>query len=76
MTSMTRRDCMLGIAGVAAGSSLTALPARAQQADIPPEGIGQGLRHLSYSDIGGRPDSVQVMYNRGTSTSATCSRTA
>jgi hypothetical protein len=41
--------------------------ARAQTAAdaIPPEGIGNGLRHLSYSDLGGRPDSVQVMPNRG-----------
>jgi hypothetical protein len=41
--------------------------ARAQTAAdaIPPEGIGSGLRHLSYSDLGGRPDSVQVMPNRG-----------
>ncbi len=64
MTTITRRDCMFGIAGVAAGSGLIAPTARAQLADIPPEGIGQGLNHLSYSDIGGRPDSVQVMFNR------------
>ena len=31
---------------------------------MPPGGIGQGIRHLAYSDIGGRPDSVQVMLNR------------
>src|SRR5262249_47965049 len=31
---------------------------------IPPQGIGRGIRHISYSDIGGRPDSVQVMVNR------------
>ncbi len=64
MTTITRRDCMFGIAGVAAGSSLIAPTARAQLAEIPPEGVGQGLNHLSYSDIGGRPDSVQVMFNR------------
>jgi len=31
---------------------------------VPPEGIGRGIRHLARSDIGGRPDSVQVMFNR------------
>ena len=65
MTTMTRRDCMVGIAGLAAGSGLTGGRTWAQQPEIPPEGIGQGIRHLSYSDIGGRPDSVQVMFNRG-----------
>jgi len=34
-------------------------------AEIPPEGIGRGIRHISYSDQGGRPDGVQVMANRG-----------
>jgi hypothetical protein len=31
---------------------------------IPAEGVGRGIRHLAYSDIGGRPDSVQIMLNR------------
>jgi hypothetical protein len=31
---------------------------------VPPNGIGHRIRHLSSSDIGGRPDSVQVMVNR------------
>src|SRR5512143_2381229 len=31
---------------------------------IPPQGIGRRIRHLSYSDQGGRPDGVQVMVNR------------
>jgi hypothetical protein len=31
---------------------------------IPAAGIGHRIRHLSYSDMGGRPDSVQVMLNR------------
>ena len=29
------------------------------------KGIGRRIRHLSYSDQGGRPDGVQVMVNRG-----------
>ena len=37
---------------------------QAGDAEIPPEGIGKGIRHVSYSDLGGRPDSVQVMFNR------------
>ena len=65
MTTMTRRDCMVGVAGLATGSLMTGGRTWAQQPEIPPEGIGQGIRHLSYSDIGGRPDSVQVMFNRG-----------
>ena len=31
---------------------------------IPLSGIGKGIRHISYSDQGGRPDGVQVMVNR------------
>jgi hypothetical protein len=41
-----------------------ATPSSASEPDIPPEGIGKGITHISYSDIGGRPDSVQVMFNR------------
>jgi hypothetical protein len=49
--------------------ALAALPARmdaqsASDAAIPLEGIGRRIRHLSYSDQGGRPDGVQVMVNR------------
>jgi len=33
--------------------------------EVPAAGIGRGIRHLSYSDQGGRPDGVQVMLNRG-----------
>mgnify|MGYP006146339129 CR=1 FL=1 len=28
------------------------------------QGVGRGIRHVSYSDLGGRPDSVQIMMNR------------
>ena len=31
---------------------------------MPPQGIGRRIRHLSYSDLGGKPDSVQIMLNR------------
>jgi len=54
--------------GAAPADSRTAdarTAAVAAAADIPPEGIGLGIRHVSYSDLGGRPDSVQVMPGRG-----------
>src|SRR5688572_2846775 len=35
-----------------------------QERPVPAAGIGHRIRHLSYSDMGGRPDSVQVMLNR------------
>ncbi len=62
--TITRRDCgkgLLGLAAVAAGTG----GARGQATAIPPQGIGHRFRHLGYSDMNGRPDSVQVMRNRG-----------
>src|SRR5258706_7806625 len=62
MTS--RRESLKALA---AFGSLASLPhsAKAQsEADIPPQGIGHRIRHVSYSDQGGRPDAVQVMVNR------------
>ena len=35
-----------------------------REAVVPATGIGRRIRHLSYSDQGGRPDGVQVMVNR------------
>ena len=58
---MTRRDCGKGLLGLACGPGTGG----AQDGTIPPQGIGKRFRHLSYSDLGGRPDSVQVMRNRG-----------
>ena len=58
-----RRTQLKGILGLAAVSVLPAT-AGAQHPPIPPEAIGRCIKHLSYSDIGGRPDSVQVMVNR------------
>ena len=66
MPELSRRQYLkqLGaLAGTAAMSSLSA-PAFAADTEIPPQGIGKGIKHISYSDIGGRPDSVQVMVNR------------
>src|SRR5258708_12739254 len=62
MTS--RRESLKALA---AFGSLASLPhsAKAQsEADIPLQGIGHRIRHVSYSDQGGRPDAVQVMVNR------------
>lgn len=67
----SRRAHLRNLLGMAALASLPNA-ARAEQAAIPPEGIGHRIKHLSYSDIGGRPDSVQIM---STSMSATCSVT-
>ncbi len=65
---MNRREWMLGLISLGASSCIRdngpEVGGEAPQGAIPPEGIGQGIRHLSYSDIGGRPDSVQVMFNR------------
>jgi hypothetical protein len=62
---MTRRDGLKGLLSLAAVAAAPA-GARAAAADqaVPPQGIGRRIRHLSYSDQGGRPDGVQVMVNR------------
>ncbi|HVZ22247.1 MAG TPA: hypothetical protein VG871_14345 [Vicinamibacterales bacterium] len=60
---MNRRDHLKSLFALGAAA---ALPADAFAADppVPPQGIGRKIRHISYSDQGGRPDGVQVMYNR------------
>jgi hypothetical protein len=60
MQGFTRRGFSAGLfaAGMAPGLARAETP-------IPPEGIGHKIKHLSYSDQGGRPDGVQVMVNRG-----------
>jgi len=59
MQGFTRRGFSAGLfaAGMAPGLAHA-------EASIPPEGIGHKIKHLSYSDQGGRPDGVQVMVNR------------
>ena len=73
----TRRAHLAALAGAAASALLpravgaqaraapAAAPSATAAASIPPEGIGRGIRHVSYSDQGGRPDGVQVMASRG-----------
>ena len=65
---VSRRNHLKGLMGSAAALGVPSLgvpsAARAQTATVPPEGIGRGIGHISYSDQGGRPDGVQVMVNR------------
>ena len=65
MTSMTRRAHLKRLLSLATISCLPSGPSAASDAPVPPQGIGHRIRHLSYSDQGGRPDGVQVMVNRG-----------
>src|SRR2546428_5760277 len=73
---MTRREHMKGLLGLAAAAG-TLLDVRAagqigqssqasqdSRSSIPLSGIGRRIRHVSYSDQGGRPDGVQIMVNR------------
>ena len=63
MKPLNRRECVKTMLSLATSAYLPAarLP---QDAPVPARGIGRRIRHLSYSDIGGRPDSVQIMMNR------------
>jgi hypothetical protein len=79
--AVTRRNYLASLGGAAAAAlvprplwsqppsadrlSELRAAAAAAAADIPPEGIGNRIRHISYSDVGGRPDSVQTMTSRG-----------
>src|SRR5438132_7167312 len=64
MAAINRREYVKGLLGLAASASIAGPARAAQEAAVPPQGVGKRFRHLSYSDIGGRPDSVQVMLNR------------
>src|ERR1051326_4981132 len=55
--TMTRRDSLKGLLALGAAAVTPDLP-------VPAGGIGWKIRHVSYSDQGGRPDGVQVMFNR------------
>src|SRR5438552_70492 len=63
MQKLSRRAHLKGMLGMAAVAGMPRL-ARAEDPPIPPEGIGNRIKHVSYSDIGGRPDSIQIMSNR------------
>src|SRR5204862_4472731 len=55
---------MKALLGLAATAALPLEAGAIEDTPVPAQGIGRRIRHLSYSDIGGRPDSVQVMFNR------------
>jgi hypothetical protein len=61
---ITRREHLTAMLGLAGGPFFQAPARRIADRPIPAAGIGHRIRHISYSDIGGRPDSVQVMLNR------------
>jgi hypothetical protein len=61
---MTRREHMQALLALMTAAAAPAIPLVAADAPVPPQGIGRRIRHLSYSDQGGRPDGVQVMLNR------------
>lgn len=61
---MNRREWMWALGGLGTAACVPETGPDGSLREIPPEGIGQGIRHVSFSDIGGRPDSVQVMFNR------------
>jgi hypothetical protein len=65
MTTFSRREHLKTLMGVAAAPYLLQAPRPAADRPIPPQGIGRRIRHVSYSDVGGKPDTVQIMLNRG-----------
>jgi hypothetical protein len=64
MSAITRRQHLKRLLSMAAAPLIAQSPQPRSAARVPPEGIGRRIRHLSYSDVGGRPDTVQVMLNR------------
>src|SRR3954465_13148174 len=69
MPETTRREHLKGLLVIAAAAPLPgcAAPqtsAASSAAAVPAEGIGHRIKHVSYSDQGGRTDAVQVMVNR------------
>ena len=64
MSTSTRRDHLKTLARRGGGAAARRRRGPRATAPVPPQGIGRRIRHLSYSDLGGRPDSVQIMLNR------------
>jgi hypothetical protein len=64
MTAINRRVHLKTMLGLAAASYVPTAAWQRENAAIPPRGIGRRIRHISHSDLGGRPDSVQIMLNR------------
>jgi len=67
MDDLSRRAHLKNLLGLTAMGCLPITGEAATTASskpVPPQGIGKRIRHISYSDQGGRPDGVQVMVNR------------
>lgn len=65
MLDLERRNHLKNLLGLTALGSMPFQTSHAQTSEpVPPEGIGHNIKHISYSDQGGRPDGVQVMVNR------------
>ena len=64
MMMTSRREHLKSLLALGAASLVPRRDAAASDLPIPPQGIGHRIRHVSYSDQGGRPDGVQVMVNR------------
>src|SRR5678810_195449 len=56
--------CIRDRSGIATAAIPDGATASIPDVPVPPPGIGRRIRHISYSDQGGRPDGVQVMVNR------------
>ncbi len=61
---MRRRTHLAGLLALAMSPLLIRTARATADPPVPPEGICRNLRHLSYTDQGGRPDGVQIMVNR------------
>ncbi len=66
MDDISRREHLRQLTALVGLAGWGGMAGQARAADpvVPPEGIGKGIRHLSYTDQGGRPDGVQVMVSR------------
>ncbi len=70
MPTMTRRASLAGMAGLASLGAIAPFSrgplaaAGTTSWTVPPEGVGNRIKHISWSDQGGRLDGVQIMLNR------------
>ena len=66
MSVITRRAAAAGMVGLAAAPLARAATAPTAKPvwNVPPEGVGNRIKHVSWSDQGGRLDGVQIMLNR------------
>jgi len=64
LNKRTHLTQLMALAAMASPAVATLAADTQTDAPVPEGGIGHRIKHLSYSDQGGRPDGVQVMYNR------------